>query len=302
MKLKTPLFIQRFHRFLDDIHIPFLGVSLWEMFEIYIRGIFKNQIGRKAGAISWSFFLSLFPMLLFLVSILPYMPHYEKLQFYIFDVLIQNIIPESMEGDVLGYIEENILPNRSSISNLTIVLTLFFATNGTFALIDGFNDESTEKHSDVKEYGIAFCITVGFIAVLFLSLFAVYYSEIVIKLLGEGNAVSWFVDNLWRIISFIWFPLMYFIFLTVFYWVGTAKIKRFQQAMPGALLTTVLFFATTYFFALYVSNFARYNVLYGSIGTIILVMIWINVNVYLLLFGSELNLAIRRVRLLKSGK
>ena len=69
--------------------------------------------------------------------------------------------------------------------------------------------------------------------------------------------------------------------------------------MPGAILTTSLFILLTYFFAIYVKNFARYNVLYGSIGSIILVMVWVNINVILMLLGNELNIAIKKVRVEK---
>lgn len=110
MNIKTPNFILKIQEFLDDIHIPLLGISLWQMFQIYISGIFKDKIGRKAAAISWSFTISLFPFLLFLLSVLPYMPHYDKLHFYIFEVLIHNVFPSNMETDVRGYIEKSIIP------------------------------------------------------------------------------------------------------------------------------------------------------------------------------------------------
>ncbi|MFC3758129.1 YihY/virulence factor BrkB family protein [Chryseobacterium tructae] len=299
MGIKVPNFILKIQDFFDNIHIPVLGISLWQMFQIYISGIFKGKIGRKAAAISWSFTMSLFPFILFLLSVLPYMPHYDKLQFYIFDVLMHNVFPSNMEGDVRGYIETNIIPNMKGISNLTIVLALIFATNGTFSLINGFNENTEEKLSDVKEFILSFFITIGFITMVFLTLFGVYYVEVVMKLFTPAYDVTWLVDNLSSIIGFVSFPLFYFILLTLFYWLGTVKITRFRQAIPGAILTTVLFFLTTYIFAIYVKDIARYNVLYGSIGSMILLMVWVNVNVYLLLFGNELNMAIRKLRIEK---
>lgn len=299
MRLRVPKFLIKIKRFLDDIHIPFLGISLWKMFQIYVQGVFKYKIGRKAAAISWNFVFALFPFVLFLVSILPYLPHYDKLQFYIFEVLMRNVFPGKIETELVSYIQDNIIPNTSSMSNLTIILALIFATNGTFAVIDGFNEDTDDKHNDVKEFIIAFFITVGFISVVLLALFGLYYSEVVLKLFTPNYDIPWFVQNLSAIIGFISFPIFYFLLLSIFYWVGTVKITKLKQAMPGALLTTVLFFLTTYFFAIYVGNFARYNVLYGSIGTMILMMVWINVNVYLLLFGNELNFALRKVRLEK---
>ncbi|UKB85596.1 YihY/virulence factor BrkB family protein [Chryseobacterium sp. MEBOG06] len=299
MGLKVPNFILKIQEFFDNIHIPVLGISLWQMFQIYISGIFKGNIGRKAAAISWSFTISLFPFILFLLSVLPYMPLYNELQFYIFDVLMHNVFPSNMEGDVKGYIVNNIIPNMKGISNLTIVLALLFATNGTFSLINGFNENSDEKLSDVKEFILSFFITIGFITIVFLTLFGVYYAEVVMKLFTPAYDVTWLVDNLSKIIGFVSFPLFYFILLTLFYWLGTVKITRFRQAVPGAILTTVLFVITTYIFAIYVKDIARYNVLYGSIGSMILLMVWVNVNVYLLLFGNELNMAIRKLRIEK---
>ncbi|GAA5090122.1 YihY/virulence factor BrkB family protein [Chryseobacterium ginsengisoli] len=299
MGIKLPNFILKVQEFFDDIHIPVLGISLWQMFEIYIRGIFKGKLGRKAAAISWSFTISLFPFILFLLSVLPYMPHYDKLQFYIFEVLIHNVFPAKMENDVRGYIEGSIVPNMKGISSFTVVLALVFATNGTFSLINGFNENTDEKMTDVKEFILSFFITIGFITVVFLTLFGVYYSEVVLKLFTPVYDISWLVDNLSKIIGFVYFPIFYFILLTLFYWLGTVRIARFRQAVPGAILTTVLFVVTTYLFALYVKNIARYNVLYGSIGSMILLMVWVNVNVWLLLFGNELNMALRKLRIEK---
>ncbi|WP_262147681.1 YihY/virulence factor BrkB family protein [Chryseobacterium foetidum] len=299
MAIKTPAVFLRIQKFFEDIHLPVLGISLWEMFQIYFAGVFKDRIGRKAAGISWNFTLSLFPFILFLLSVLPYMPHYDKLQFYIFEVLMHNIFPSNIEGDVRSYIEDNIIPNMKGISNLTILIALIFATNGTFALISGFNEKSEEKLSDVKEFILSFFITIGFVTIVFLALFGVYYVEVVMKLFTPIDNITWLTKNLSAIIGFVSFPVFFFLLLTLFYWLGTVKIVRFRQAVPGAILTTVLFIITTYFFTLYVKNIARYNVLYGSIGSMILLMVWINVNVYLLLFGNELNMALRKLRVEK---
>jgi len=299
MGFKTPKFILKIHEFLDDIHIPFLGISLWKMFEIYGQGVFKMQIGRSAASISWSFFLSLFPFILFLLSLLPYLPHYDKLQFYIFEVLMHNIFPAHIQKDVSGYIQTFLIPNMQNISNLTIIFAMIFAVNGTHSLINGFNLNTNLQRGAVKEYLVAFVITIAFIFLIIASLLGIYYSEVVLKLFTPEINISWLVDNMSKIIGFFSFPFFYFILLALFYWVGCLKITTFKQAIPGAILTTVLFIVLTYIFAIYVKDFARYNVLYGSIGTIILVMVWVNLNIILILLGNELNIAIKKVRVEK---
>ena len=299
MAKKIQRFFSRIQNFFDGIHIPVLGISLWKMLSIYLDAIFKNPLGRQAASISWSFFLSLFPMILFFLSVLPFMPHYDKLQFYIFEVLMPKVFPSHMQSDVTGYIQSSLIPNMKSISNFTILLSFIFATNGCFSLINGFNRNTELQRTFVKEYLLAMLITICFLSFVCLSIFGIYYSEAVLKLFTPAYDISWFTKNLTKIIGFISFPLFYFILLTLFYWIGCIKITRLREAFPGAVLTTVLFVILTYFFAIYVANIARYNVLYGSIGSIILVMVWVNVNVFLVLMGNELNLAIKKVKLEK---
>lgn len=286
-------------RILNGMYIPFLGISVGKMFSIYGTGIFKNKLLKEASAISWSFFLSLFPFLLFLVSLLPYLPHYEKLQLYIFDILMPNILPNSILNQVTEYIQLNILPNTGTFSNFTIILALFFGTNGTQSLISGFNANSETQTGFVKEYLISLSITIAFVLLILLSIFGIYYSEIVQKLFTPQYNLSWFMENLSKIIGFVSFPFFYFILLSLFYWLGCLRMTGWKQAIPGALFTTLLFVLVTYAFAVYLKNFARYNVLYGSIGTIIITMIWVNVNIILILLGNELNLVIKKMRVNK---
>jgi membrane protein len=296
MGLKSPLFIKKIHSYLNGLHIPFLGISLWKMFEIYGKGIFRIQLGRQAASISWSFFLSLFPLLLFMLSLLPYLPHYDKLQFYVFEILMRNIFPAHMQSDVSDYIQHSIIPNLKNFSNLTIVFALVFATNGAHSLINGFNQNTELKRTFVKEYLVSFAITIAFIFVIMLSLLGIYYSEVVLKLFTPQYNISWFVDNLSRIIGYISFPFFYFILLMFFYWVGCLKITTMKQAVPGAILTTILFVLLTFIFAFYIKKFARQNILYGSVGSMILLMVWINLNIIVVLLGNELNIAIKKVR------
>lgn len=299
MAKKIQRFFLNIKNFFDGIHIPVLGISLWRMFSIYSDAIFKNPLGRQAASISWNFFLSLFPMILFFLSVLPFMPHYDKLQFYIFEVLMPRVFPSHMQSDVTTYIQESIIPNMKSISNLTILLSFVFATNGCFTLINGFNRNTELSRTFVKEYLLAMLVTICFLTLVCLSIFGIYYSEVVLKLYTPTYDIGWFTKNLTKIISFVSFPMFYFVLLALFYWVGCLKITRIREAFPGAILTTALFVILTYLFAIYVANIARYNVLYGSIGSIILVMVWVNVNVFLVLMGNELNLAIKKVKLEK---
>ncbi len=302
MTLRVPKFLVKIKNFLNGIHIPFLGISLWKMLGVYGQGLTETKLGKQAAAISWAFFLSLFPFILFMVSLLPYLPHYDKLQFYIFEVLMPNFLPENILKDVTGYIQNSFIPNMKSLNIYTIVLSLIFGTNGTHSLINGFNQNTELKRNFIQEYLVAIAITTAFIALLVLSILGIYYSEVVLKLFTPSYDISWFVNNLSKIIGYFSFPIFYALLLSLFYWVGCLRTTAWKQAIPGALLTTILFILLTYGFAIYLQKFARYNLFYGSIGTIIIAMIWVNINIILILLGNELNLAIRKVRVEKMMK
>jgi yihY family protein len=206
------------------------------------------------------------------------------------------LLPAHMKSDVIGYIESDIIPNIKRISNFTVLLAVIFATNGTYSLINGFDKNTEHQRGFVQEYVLAFFITLGFTGVILASLFGVYYAEIVVRLLmPEQYELNWIFSHLTKIIGLVSFPLFYFLSLALLYRVGATGIRQMNQAVPGAVFTTVLFMLTTYVFAIYIKNFARYNVLYGSIGSMILLMIWVNVNVVLVLLGNELNLAIAKI-------
>ena len=283
---------------MESVHIPFLEISLWKMFEIYVEGLVKTPVIRQAAAVSWTFFLSLFPFLLFLLSIIPYLPHYEKLEYYIFDVVLTSVFPPGIRHTVTNYIQDVFLPNLKKISNAyTIILTLFFGALGTKSLINSFNLNTDTQRPFFKEFGVALLIAIAFASLVVASLLGIYYVEVVRKLFNPVDSLSWLMANLTKIISFVSFPLFYFFLLALLYWVGCLKIRRFREAIPGAFLSTVLFGVITYAFAIYVKDFARYNLWYGSIGSILLVMIWVNLNIILILFGNQFNLAVRQEKL-----
>lgn len=302
MTLRVPKFLVKIKNFFNNIHIPFLGISLWKMFGVYGQGLTETKLGKQAAAISWAFFLSLFPFILFMVSLLPFLPHYDKLQFYIFDVLMPNVLPQNILKDVTEYIQNSFIPNMKSLNIYTIILSLIFGTNGTHSLINGFNQNTELKRNFIQEYSVAIAVTMSFTALIVISILGIYYSEVVLKLFTPTYDISWFVDNLSKIIGYFSFPFFYFLLLSLFYWVGCLRTTSWKQAVPGALFTTVLFILLTYGFAIYLKNFARYNVFYGSIGTIIIAMIWVNINMILILLGNELNLAIKKVRVEKMMK
>ncbi len=287
--------MKKIQLYLNKIHFSSLGLSLYQILDIYGKNIFQNKIGKQAASISWSFFLSLFPFMLFILSLLPYLPHYEGLQIYLFKKLLPEILPKNIALEVISYLKNFLIPNLNSLNNIpTILFALIFGTNGTYSLINGFNENSDLKRSFIREYLISIGVTLSFITLIILNFLGIYYTQIVLRIFSPNNN-DFMIFHLSKFVGWVSFPFFYFILLSLFYWVGCLKIKKWKQAIPGSIFTTILFVISTYIFAFYLKKFANYNIFYGSIGSVIIIMVWININIVLLLLGNELNILLRKL-------
>ena len=129
------------------------------------------------------FFKTFFRSFVYSFSVAIFTLYYEELYHYIFNELMPRILPDHMLEDVTGYIEQNIMPNIAQMSLFTIALVLIFATNGTYALINGFNHDTDTQRGLIREYLLAFLITASFTVAIVMCLLGIYYAEVVFKLL-----------------------------------------------------------------------------------------------------------------------
>ena len=301
MNLKEKLALFFRNNFLIQLlkRTKFIGldqISLFDVLRFYVIGISNGNSSNRSSGISYNLFMSVFPLLILIFTLLPYLPHYEVLEGYIFDVSLKAIFPdEKLHKSVTQFIHENMI-NKSQIEMLSssMILTLFFSTNGVKSLMAGFKNSYhfNESFSFFKQYFIAFLLTIGFILSLFVCLFLLYYSEFVwgfvYKLSPTKELSGFFISFFTFLFSFFILCLMY----TVLYYLGSNFKIPFRWSIPGAFLSCILFFITLFLFGFYIKSFTSNNLFYGSIGTVILVMIWININVMITLIGYEFNLAI----------
>lgn len=294
-KLTQILFQNFFTEFLQKMKFPGLDdLSVYDVLEFYGTGISKGTLGDRASAIAFNLFMSAFPLLILVFALLPYLPHYDALEDYIFDYTLKAIFPEKEIFDsVSKFIHENIAVKKFEVLSTSMILTLFFSTNGVKSLIGGFKNSYhfNEKFGFFKQYFISFLLTIGFILILFASLLFVYYGQFVWQVVEKVNPLennSTLISILSFLVSFVLFWLMY----SVLYYFGANFKIAFRWSVPGAFLSSLLFFLTLFLFGYYIKSFASNNLFYGSIGTVIVVMIWIQINVLITLIGYEFNLAI----------
>lgn len=273
-----------------SVKIPGLrGLSLYDVLQMYITGIAKGALASRAGAISYSFFMSLFPFLLFVLNLLPLVTFIN----YYDDVLpfLEDVLPQSTVAVFETTIENIFEKERVGLLSTSFVFSMFLMANGVNSLFSGFQNSYHTKISVnyIKQYISAFCVALLLALFLFLAVIAIPLVEVyVVQNLDDYGLIS---DELigMQIAKYIIFTIMFYTVIAMFYYFGASEKNSRKYFTPGATLSTILFLVTTYLFGIYVENFAQYNELYGSIGAILILMLYIWLNSNILLLGYELN-------------
>lgn len=285
---------------LDHIIVPgFEGMTLLELMRAYFNGIIQGAMGSRAGSIAYSFFMALFPALIFLLNLIPYVPIKNfDIKFMAF---IYNLIPSSALPFFQPIISDISQNERAGLTSLVGVLTLILMANGTYAIFAGFEGSNQVEinRNFVRQYAIALGTSIILALLLVTTISVLIYFEYMLTSLRERDLMSTDTDiALLSIGSYSFLIIMIYVVVATLYYFGTKEGKQSKFFSPGALLTTVLFMVTTYFFGVYIDNFSNYNELYGSIGALLIMMLYIWINSNLILLGFELNATLRKLRTL----
>ena len=277
-------------KFGKQIKIPGLeGMSLYDVLEMYGIGIIRGALTSRAGGIAFSFFMAIFPFMLFILTLIPYIPiegFPEGLFSFIKDVLPLQTF-EAVDS-VLIDITNNQYGGLLSFGFLGSILLM---TNGINAIFGGF--EYSYHVSDNRNVFKAYLISLA--VSLLISLFLIITITLVILYqvaLTKMNDKGWLNTEDLNLLNYgknILFLIMIFTTVSLLFRYGTKQVKQVKFFSAGAILTTILSLFSFYLFGIYVVKFSQYNQLYGSIGTLLILMLFVWLNAIILLLGFELN-------------
>ncbi len=289
----------------ENSFIGFHGVPIYDVVVFVIHEVQRDDLFTRANSVAFSFFLSLFPSLLTLFTLLPFVLDVLVIWYPAigdFNATLDEEISQVMPGQagefVLVFVQEVTNSPRIGLLSFGFLLAIYFSSNGMLALMSAFEKSyvKTFKRRNVfKKRLIAAGLT------LLIGLFIAGSTLFVI--LGS-SIISWLEDalNLGSFATFLFSALRWFIMLALYYVTigslfryGASTHKKFSYFSPGVTLATVLSLATSVAFSFYIDGFDRYDTyikFYGSIATIIIVMLWMQLNALILIIGFELNAAI----------
>ncbi len=277
----------------------FEEISLYDAINFLIKEIRRGDVVAKSQAIAYSFFLSIFPAILVLFTLLPLF----HLDGRIIDPLEENIyraLPGQSAAVAMELIRDILTRPRGALLSLSFVLAIYFSSNGMMRLMMSF-DKSDYSHTfrsrkNLRSRLIALGLTLGVTVLLVAALLLITVGHTVINWLTDRYDLPISSRILLGVVQYFAFFAFVYTGIAGVYRYGAATHKRFHYFTPGSFLATFLVFATSFAFATYVDRLGQFNQLYGSIGTVIVFMLWLQFNILWILIGYELNASIAVVR------
>lgn len=286
---------------LQKIVLPgFEGLSLYDLVKTYLTGIIEGAFSARAGSIAFSFFMAIFPALLFLLNLIPYVPidgFDDKFLAFIFDLM-----PRQSEVYFKPIINDIFHNQRAGLLSFTGILTLVLMANGVNAIFSGFENS---YHSEInrgffRQYFVAMGVSIILALLLVTNIVVIIYFEYLLNTLRDNDFMSNGTDiTLLGIGSYLFFVVMIYCVIATLYYFGTKSGRESKFFSAGAFMTTILIMLSTYLFGIYIDNFSNYNELYGSIGALLIMMLYIWLNSNLVLLGFELNASLQKLRQLR---
>ena len=285
---------RRFTSILDRVVVGKHKTSLYDLLKIFLISLTKDDILERAKAITYNFTLAIFPGIIFLFTLIPYIP-IPNLQDTIMSFFEE--LDLTMIEQVRSTVEDIISKPRGDLLSFGVIFAVYLATNGMLSLITNFNYFYKTKFTRgfFKNYLVAFVLTILLIIILTLAMGLLIGGQIVLNFLLDIGILN--QDFLFIMIITLRFLILFIIFqlmISIIYYLGPSVEDRWHFMNTGSVIATLLCIGSSYLFSYYLTNFASYNKLYGSIGAVIAFMIWLYLLSVILLLGFVINVTIDR--------
>jgi membrane protein len=298
--IKLPI-IKELVFLLQKIKLPWLhGLSLFDLLDLYIVGIIQGALSYRAAAIAWSFFMALFPFMLFILNLIPFIP-IQGFQEDFLGFVQQNVPPTTY--DAIYVIINDILHNsHSGLLSTGILIAIFLMTNGINAILGGFEAshhmQISLKRKFLRQYFVALTLSILLSFLLLITVAAILVFEVIIQKSKIQDVLSHNIPLI-EMGRYVFVILMILFSTSFLFKFGIKHDKSRPFISIGSVFTTILIIISSYFFGIWVVKFSKYNELYGSIGTLLVVMFYIWINCMILLLGFDLNASIQHIKIEK---
>lgn len=298
IKEKFSLLLERFKNFLKKIILPgFEGQNLYKVSKFFKQAIVNGNLGSRAASVTFYFLLALFPLVICIFSLIPYIP-IENFQESIL-ASIESFFPREVYSFFDDALKDLITRKRGFLLSIGFITTLYFASSGINALLQSFSES---KHITKKRKIItssAWSIALLFIFILLSALVTVMAGlgqwgiDLLLKydFIGD-NLVYWFLVFLKFIITL----LLYYALISIVFNVGNTEREKWKFFSVGATAATLLILIFQKFFSIYLTDIAKLDSLYGPLGACIGFLLFFYYLFYVIIVAFELNTSIHKAK------
>lgn len=271
----------------------FEGFSLYEISRFFFNALFNGRLIDRASAIAFKTFMAFFPAVIVLLTLIPYVPvpdFQERLL-----ATFQEMLPHEVYTFIESTLHDLVVKKHGTLLSVSFIVGIYLASNSIDAILDGFSGSTNlvRWHTALKQrlLSLALLVMISLLTVLAIPVLA--FSDLVI---GELHHIRFFANELelWAALGVKWLVsiLLVMVAVSLLYTAGDPTARRFRTFTPGSILAVFLILLISQGLAFVFNNITDYNALYGSIGAILAVQLWIYFNMIALLIGYELNASI----------
>ncbi len=283
------------------------GIPVYDVVRFFRAEIQANSLPQRSQAIAFSFFMAFFAALTFIFTLIPFLPYFRNMDSDILNFLRQ-VLPNNdsytfVKGSIEPLLTDIAKHKRGTLLTGSIFLTLYLTSNGVMTMMSSFDKsyDHYRKRNAIQSRIVALKITFLLVLLFIFSVTLIVLEQNFFILLHR-----WFslrganVRLTFDVLRYILIVLTFFFGISMIYYYGPATKKKYRFISTGATVATLLSILVSIGFSYYVANFSRLNVVFGSIGTIMLLLIWLNINAFVLLIGYEINASIYYNRTLRT--
>ncbi len=283
---------------LSNLVLPgFDGVPIGHVFRFVVKGFRRGVLVTRASSIAFNLLMALLPATIFLFTLIPFIP-IPNFQNELVE-LFENMLPLNAFSFLETTIVDIVTNKSGGLLLAMFIATIIFSTNGIHAIIHAFvvSAHSFQSRSWIHQRKISILLLLIVVLMIALAGFMVIFGKMFVNYLVEIDILERnVVISIVVLIKWILVIVLLFLAISFLYYLAPAKKSDFRFVSSGSTLATILFIITSLGFSAYVNNFGQYNQLYGWIGTLMVILIWLYLNSIALLIGFELNVSIKEAR------
>ena len=276
--------------------LGFSGLSIYDVTIFFWKGLMEGAITTRASSLAFNFFLAFFPSIIVFLTLIPYIP-VTGLQETLME-LLNVVLPPSTNEITFQALDDIINNTRASLLSIGFLLALYFSTNGINSLIEAFNASYhiRENRPIIQQRILSLGLTLLLSFMLIIAMGLIIFGKFAVSYLTEYKLITQYAGEL--ILYGKWFTILLVLWLgiSVLFHLGPSIKSKWKLFTPGSILATLGIIITSIGFNYYINHFSQYNKIYGSIGTLMIILIWMYFNSIILLTGFELNASISNAK------